>query len=105
VYILIGVFVGYSGGGEVALTKHQLIVAWSPYRARAEDLYQVMEVLSADREELLIFGKDRLAVVLEIQKAAVSRRIPIPPGYQEILLKIDQTPGEGWHRRSEFELP
>jgi hypothetical protein len=57
------------------LTKWQIRLAFSPFRATGDQLQKLMEVLS-DPNEWAIFGEDRFRIVFNIQKAAVTLRMP-----------------------------
>ncbi len=73
------------------LTRWQKIDVYSPYRAKPQDLYRVMEILS-DEQEFLALGDVRYALVVEIHWAATTKRIPIPPGFDRHVQNLNNTP-------------
>ena len=73
------------------MTKWQRIHAQSPHRASPTELYRVMEILS-DHTTWKEFGEERFAIVLNVHKAALTKRIQIPMGFANLVQNLNNDP-------------
>lgn len=81
------------------LTAQQQIVAQAPWNATPTDLIEVMNILGGDFQEVAVFGHLASPVMLDLQKAALTRNIPIPILFKKMLKNIDPTGSSGWTRK------
>lgn len=73
------------------LTKRQELIAVCPYHYKAIDVYNVMFILGEPGEDKP-FGENSFYVLLELHKAAVTKNIPIPRKFMNLMQKIKNHP-------------
>lgn len=69
------------------LDSRQMVVVQSPWGATTEELLTLMEILG-DYGEWSALGERRFALVMQLEKAAVSRQIEIPAAFAAQLRNI-----------------